>query len=346
MGICLLCIVPSLAWSQAIESKPKVIVLVDSGDESLYQRLRQEMESLGLEVTDVNAVIGEADVNLDAQAKRLGAIAVVRVSGTGGGTVEMTIIDRATGKTVRRQLVSANSTDPAAYELIAIRTIELLRASLMELKSPHPSRGDVTVTKQIEALAYVPEKPTPVTPQSSSPEKTSGGLAHSVIVYGGPALVLANGWSEGIGFCVGGTTTLWGPIRLQGDIVVPLVSMQHRGTAGKVLFDATQLRVGGTYDWFYPAFDWGLSTGGTVSFLSFSGQAVAPYEAAHVDLSAYGGYVGGHFALRLYRRLRLSLGQTVTYLFPNTVVRFAGARVTSFGQPIGTTTLALELGLP
>ncbi len=126
------------------------VLVIDPGVPALSGRLSEEIEALGLTVVIVD---GDSSAPLEESARENEAIAAIRIEGGGSGAVEMTIVDRATGKTVRRRLAIATPSDPASAELIATRTVELLRASLMELSAAHPPRGEVPITRpEIETL--------------------------------------------------------------------------------------------------------------------------------------------------------------------------------------------------
>jgi hypothetical protein len=322
------------------------MIRVDAGEESLRSRLQQEMEVLGLDVDDIGAVDAKTDAELEAQARRLGAIAIVSVSTADGGKVEMTIIDRATGKTVHRQLAGSTKNDPAAAELIAIRTIELLRASLMELKSPHPSRGEVEVTPRIEALAYVPESVKPSAKKTVTPPLGSNPGGETISLFTGVSVNYASGWGIGTGFRGGAATYLLGSVGVQGDVTIPLVPLSHDGAQGTAFLDVTEFSFSTHYDLRRPGFVFSSLAGTKICFMKFEGQAVSPYVSETVDLRAYGGFVGAGLSLRLYRHWYFRLEQTVSVVFPNTIVRFAGARAATLGQPLGATALSVEFRLP
>ena len=129
------------------EPNDRVVLLVDPGVPTLARRLREEVEALGLEVRTVPAQV--PDVPLEERARAAGAIAAIRIAKSGAGSVEMTIVNRATGKTVMRTLAVATPEDPASTELVATRTVELLRASLIELAAEHPSRGEIALPREV-----------------------------------------------------------------------------------------------------------------------------------------------------------------------------------------------------
>jgi hypothetical protein len=335
-----------VAIAQPLEEKPKVMIRVDAGEESLRSRLQQEMEVLGLEVDDSGSVDAKTDVELEAQARRLGAIAIVSVSTADGGKVEMTIIDRATGKTVHRQLVGSTKNDPAAAELIAIRTIELLRASLMEIKSPHPSRGEVEVTPRIEALAYVPVSVKPSADKTVPPKGATSPTFETISLFTGASVNYTTGWGIGSGFRGGAATYLLGPVGVQGDVTIPLEPLSHEGARGTAFLDITEFSFSTHYDIRRPGLVFSSHVGTKICFMKFEGHAVPPYVSENVNLRAYGGFVSAGLSLRLYRRWYFRLEQSVSVLVPNTIVRFGGERAATLGQPLGATALSVEVRLP
>ncbi|MGC4068029.1 MAG: hypothetical protein QM784_25950 [Polyangiaceae bacterium] len=220
MTVAFLSSLARLAVAQGQGEAPKVLVTVDSGEEALTTRLCQEMEALGLTVI-VGDDVAEGASALETEARRRDAIAAVRVLDTRSGTVEMTIIDRATGKTVQRRLVIATPSDPAAAELIAVRTVELLRASLMELHSSHPARGDVPITTRVQAMAEVPKSALPAAPVTRR-------------LYGIGATFgwgYAPGWSPALQIGVTGTAHFRHAWAAQIAFVLPLQAMERSGFA-------------------------------------------------------------------------------------------------------------------
>ena len=118
-----------------------MVVVFEPHTEAMSQRLRQEIEALGFEVDLKREESSFA--SLESLALEARAVAAIRVHPLQAGGVEMTVLDRATGKTVHRELAKVDAVDAAGDELVATRTVELFRASLMELNADHPSRGAV-----------------------------------------------------------------------------------------------------------------------------------------------------------------------------------------------------------
>ena len=115
----------------------------------LARRLRQEIESLGLVVRWI-APEGVHLPSLEDEAIAAGAVASIRIAPTGTGDVEMTIFDSVSGKTANWKVVAATTSDPAAAEIMATRTIELLRASLLEMAARRSSGPEAPTAPEIQ----------------------------------------------------------------------------------------------------------------------------------------------------------------------------------------------------
>jgi hypothetical protein len=97
-------------------------------------RMHGELVSAGFDV-EIAAAIPGADprASLEQTANGSNVDAVVAILGDASpGSVEVWVIDRVTGKSVVRRVPSQAGSERAA-EILAIRAIELLRASLLEV---------------------------------------------------------------------------------------------------------------------------------------------------------------------------------------------------------------------
>jgi hypothetical protein len=145
------------AWpAQAQTPAPGTILLVvDERAVALATRVAAELEALGFSVESRTREPKPAE--LAAEARRAGAFAAIGIGPTAEGSVEITVLDRVTGKTLRRELLGRSLTDPTTRELVALRASELLRASLMEIEAPHAPRGDLPATPVVARVASSPE---------------------------------------------------------------------------------------------------------------------------------------------------------------------------------------------
>jgi hypothetical protein len=113
-------------------------------------RVRGELSAEGFEVVVVTESIGpDVRGSLERSAPARDAVATVAVvAGADLGTTEVWVVDRVTGKTVVRR-VSVQVDSPRASEVLAVRAVELLRASFLELaigEERRPPPGPATAT--------------------------------------------------------------------------------------------------------------------------------------------------------------------------------------------------------
>jgi|GEM_PF-3339726 len=132
-----------------------ILLFVDERAGALATRVAAELEALGFSVRSQTREPRPAE--LATEARRAGAFAAIGIGPTAEGTVEITVLDRVTGKTLRREVLGRSLTDPTTRELVALRASELLRASLMEIEAPHPPRGELPPTPVVERVAIAPE---------------------------------------------------------------------------------------------------------------------------------------------------------------------------------------------
>lgn len=132
-----------------------ILLVVDERAVALATRVAAELEALGFSVQSQTREPRPAE--LATEARRAGAFAAIGIGPTAEGSVEITVLDRVTGKTLRREVLGRSLTDPTTRELVALRASELLRASLMEIEAPHPPRGDLPPTPVVVRVASAPE---------------------------------------------------------------------------------------------------------------------------------------------------------------------------------------------
>lgn len=156
--------------------RPRVAVFVSGpADEQALEiktRLRAELAGAGFESVSVQLTVEGHDSVEDA-ARRTGSVAAIGVNRFGGVDAEVWVADRVTGKTVLRRVAVQSLTADAAA-IFAIRAVELLKASLLELEESHPPRGDVQATPEMRQWA-APGSPAP--PAGGEPNPTPPATA-------------------------------------------------------------------------------------------------------------------------------------------------------------------------
>src|SRR5580692_9028947 len=155
------CIVASSDRVRAESGAALVAIVTSEPNSSLTRRVRAELQGIGVDVIVLKPPdeSSPSRAPLERAARSVGAIAAVRLIASSEGKVEVWVADRVTGKAVVRELDASES--GASDAAVAIGSVELLRASLMELHSNEPPHGDAPATPKIEALAL------PASPDSS-----------------------------------------------------------------------------------------------------------------------------------------------------------------------------------
>ncbi len=113
-------------------------------------RIKAELESTGFTVEMFDMDFREDTqriVDLRAHAHNAAAAIICRLS---AGNVEIWIADKVTNKTVLRKVAIPQDEDAESF--VAISTVELLRASLLEIHTVSELTGTVPPTKEIEQL--------------------------------------------------------------------------------------------------------------------------------------------------------------------------------------------------
>src|SRR5688572_5666371 len=100
-------------------------------------RLRAELGAAGFDVVDVDGEDGDPRTQVEQGDTRDSFATIVLVPGAGGAAVDVWIADHVTRKTVVRTIRVA-PTDRDASSLVAVRAVELLRASLLETREFSP----------------------------------------------------------------------------------------------------------------------------------------------------------------------------------------------------------------
>jgi hypothetical protein len=132
-----------------------ILLVVDERAVALATRVAAELQTLGFSVATQAHEPNPSE--LTQAARDAGAFAAIGIGPTASGNVEITVLDRVTGKTVRRELLGQSLADPTTRELVALRAAELLRASLMEIEAPHPPRGELPAPPSVRRVASAPE---------------------------------------------------------------------------------------------------------------------------------------------------------------------------------------------
>lgn len=301
-----------------------VLVFVEDADGPLAHRMRAEFVALGFDVNlQATQTVGES--SLEELARAAHAIAAIRVDHNDVG-VEMSIMDRTTGKTTSRSISIPSGSEPPAPELVVLRTVELLRASLLELEAPHPNRGDVPAGPKVRAL-LPPRPPAPPVP----PETGKFALA------GGANLRETKGASMGFDLQLSLDIRPFAsaPVSTRIGLRLPLRPMRITSTEGSTDVSALSLTGAFLFNVGKPASrafaDLGL--GYAADWLSTSGNASGDNSGRTARGVVFSPFFVTDAGLRLGAHSALRLDGSLGCALPSATIRFAGRDVAEWACP-------------
>jgi len=247
-----------------------------------------------------------------------------------GNDAELWVVDRLTNKTVVRRVATRGDSERPSSEALAISTVELLRASLLEL------------TVERNALASRASRP---------------AVQHASEWAARPLMSPAPRWGIEIG-----AAAIWNPTQIDAAFesvargrfaATPALQLRLsfmglgtrprvRGTGGSALVQEWSGLAEGL---FTPFSKWVarpyLTLGVGTLHTSVDGDAAWPYRAVQTSQWAFAGDAGLGVAWRLAPRLELSFEGHTLWATPEPIVRF----VDQDGPHVGRPTVAGSLTL-
>jgi hypothetical protein len=291
--------------------------------EALY-RIRGELVAEGFDISEADSPREQVPLSGSAVPKSR-VIATIDLSVDRGTHIaELRVVDRLTNKIVVRRTRVDDSDTPHTAELLAVRAVELLRASLLELL--------------LEA-----DRPAPSSPASVEAHHASQWAARAL-----PA-VPESDWGVEVGACVladfgGVPPVVLGLVRVRRILFGPLsarVSMAGLGTQSRVEAAAGSASVTQNVGLIeLVAAPWQsaivhpiLSIGVGTFYASVDGQANTPYAGLQSArwAAAVDGGVGAE--TKMGRHFALSLEAHALIAQPYPVVEFLGDDIARCGQP-------------
>ncbi len=328
-----LTLAPAVAAAQAT---PRVVLVADRDSDLVGMRLVGELSALGFEVVVVAVEPGTQASRepLEDLARERQAVAALRVVPLSGG-VEVWIVDRVTGKTVLREVVTAGEGE-SVEEVVALRSVELLRASLMEIDAPHPVQGEVAAPPNIRRVVPRPRPP------PAPPPKLSLGLA--------PAILPSPG---GMGVPIDARVSVryragswWGWSALA---LVPVVPAHVEASEGEA--DAAPWILGGGFDLYLTdrasSFTPVLGAGGALVLVQMQGLSTQqPYRLSSDAVLVSAAYVQAGATYALSPFLRVGADVLGGVAFPEVGMEFDRRAAASWGAPFLAISVGMEVAWP
>ena len=306
-----------------------VVVLTLEGDRSLADHVEDELGAsrlLAARQEYQGPLPSRAE--LEERARSVDAAALVALAHTADGQIELWLIDRVTGKSLVRTLPRERP------ELLPVRVVELLRASLLELATANLQVGAVAPAPEIRAL-YNDAVPPPRRRPSVS-FALRAGLAGALESSDASAALLAHLGAGGRIGRFGVDASLWLPTfsraidRTEGsaDVSWGLAS----ATARFYLTEASS-RAGVSF-----------GAGGGLEFVTARGRAASPDYRVEVTRGTSPALLADVAAtLSVVSWARVYVSVSGAWSLDEVAIVFAPRQVATFGRPIGIGSLGAEV---
>jgi hypothetical protein len=320
----------------AAEARAQRVALVRPADDDLvlvdaFNRLRAELHIHEFETSVLDAAVPTQDPDALAAAAQsadaLASIAFVRQNGK--TSVEIWLADRVSGKVTMRTL-SLSKTDDAS-SVLAIRAVDLLRASLRELDPGKRPPADVV---------GVDRRPIPeaVTTLAAPPTPAWTLRAEAVAIFDGPRLWLAYGPSLGVFHSIGDRVDLG--VALAGPLLgASWKTSEGSASVGQELGWA-ELRVHALRS------RW-LKLGGNLAlgehYLRAQGQAISPLLSRTDQVWSFVGALGVHAEASFIARAAIVVSVRALMLTPRPGLGI-GQRTAVIGLPVLNASAGIMLG--
>lgn len=321
----------------ALAAPPRVAIVRDptpsAEREAFENQLKSELAAAGFEVVSVSGHANSAE-ELEAIAARESSVAAIRLDKPAGNvSARLWVTERVTGKTLLRT-VRPEAVSPDAPGIIALRAVELLRASLLELNESHPPRGSVPATPAVRAWVRAATPAQPAAPVAPQP---------AWAIAAGPGLLVSPGGVPAslgpfLGF-VWRPTRQWsaelrwdGPFVSTADSSVGSANIDQQFLTWRTRFEPFSFKAANPY------FVAGL--GG--QHMSVHGSAKAPFRGRTSSAYSVLGLVGIGVGIPIVSQVRATLECAVAAAVSQPVVRFSDSDPIPTGRPWILTSAGVE----
>jgi hypothetical protein len=310
---------------EAGAAEPSAVVLLeptqpDAVARETLTRARAELSGAGFRVVVAPRGEGDTRTSLEGAIRDAGAIAAIAIeSRARSSAVEVWVSDRLTGKLSIRPVENQGE----APALLAIRAVELLRASLLELANPPAStKKNPDPPAEVKRLT----DPTTTTESRRTGFGIEAGMLGLLAVEGlHPAIAPMLRASYGVPVGVGARITWAGPSfgpSLEGELGQAVIT-QYMGLAEVVYAPP----LGGPVAL--------LFSGGVGAYhVSAAGELLDPQRARSGGSTTFIATWGAGLDFRIHRRFGVALETLGGVTAPGVTVDMGDEKVGRFGRPI------------
>lgn len=310
------------------EGPTRVALIEDPADTSIVPRLRAELEGLGLEVSLVPKQTEEQlPRDLIDAARTADAAAAFRIV-LGDGQADVWIADRVTGKVVLREMLPRGAQIDG--RVVALRAVELLRVSLLELDVHKPAVEELPVRQSLPRDSALLED-----------LERSSLSADSTFLWSPGGTSIAVGVDAAVAW-----RPSWIGVRLFGGSVLAPATISSTEGTGEIT--TRWIGVDAVVQPRRPRMAWRPRLGVGLAALSteLRGNANAPWLSDQHTVYALSPRASADLGFALHSRLRIGLG--LSYFRPlhkSQDLVIVDRSVGEFGAHIFVASLGLDLAL-
>jgi hypothetical protein len=322
--------------SRAARAESALVVLVRPAAQSAIvaealTRIRGELVADGFDVSVVDGPAGlsPAEVLARADQPATAAATLGLFLQADASAAELWVVDRLTNKTVVRSVQMDKSSGATVPEVLARRSVELLRASLLEILVDAQKRSPKTPATRAQASRWAE--------RALEPRRSSFGVeagAQGLAGFGGigaailPVARVRASFAERFGarLTLSGLGTRPQVVAAEGTAMV-----SQELALAELLFDLAPHAVLKPH----------VSLGAGAYHVGVEGNAKWPYAGLSGDHTTFAADAGAGLALSLTSAFALALEGHALWLAEYPVIRFLDAETAETGRPLVSAALTL-----
>jgi hypothetical protein len=327
----------------------RIAVVGLTEDNALARQLKAELLTLEFQVVFSDEPVGSWRALRDL-ARRLKVAAAVWITAIDQPTIEIWVVDLVTGKTVQRSIEWRLKQGRSSPRVLAMRVIELLRASFREVapSSQPPQEGEVKPSSAVRAMAGAAEndggkQPKKGKVQMPSPEKISPlSLRLGLSVEAG-----SGGIKPSVHALVGLNWLFSDPWGIATYLLAPTVSVTLAREKGSADILISSIGIGPYYLFSAPASSWRPDIGLAIASIAcyMEGKSVDPFNSKSTVATSAAFFSRIGLSVRATSRIGIRAEALVGSVVPRIVVRFADQDQARWGRLYGVGTLGLDIVL-
>jgi hypothetical protein len=317
-----------LSWSTPSQAEGRrLVVLLGPNEPKFWPWLRAELGSSGFAVQPRKAATLPPSPSAIEEAARASSAAIGIAPLEAGAGIEIWLVDPATHQIAFRELILGLYQPSEAPDVVAVRIVETLRATLIELGQ---RRTGVTAAPQLATVARL------LPPPRRWALGVGGGSVFSPGGVGAVAFLdvsLAWALTPRVNVLVDGALSPFST-ELQGSQGTASVDWRWAGAALSFCLTNPKLPV-----------RLRAGAGAWLSHMTLNGRARAPFESRRLDLVSAIPHVDLGVHGSVSDRLSVGFETSAGFAAPAVQVNFAGQEQTTWGRPLWHGRLLLEIPL-